>query len=270
MNKDILPEFLRPYGDLIFGSVYAILILVVGWIAAKWAHSFVLKVFRKRKVDESLGRFLAALVQYTVLAMGVIAALGKVGVETTSVVAIFATAGLAVGLALQGSLSNFASGVLLLLFRPLTIGDMVTVGGHFGKVAEIGLFATTVISPDNETCVIPNSGVTGGTIVNHTSRGTWRGSVAIGVAYGTDVKVAMAALERAQKRAALVLQDPAPHVALVGFGDSSVDFLVFGWAKSDDYLDMLHNLRVAIYEELNAANIEIPFPQVVMHKADAA
>ena len=270
MDKNILPEFLQPYSEIIFGSVQAIIILIIGWMAAKWAHSFVLKVFRKRKVDESLGRFLASMIQYTVLAMGVIAALGKVGVETTSVVAIFATAGLAVGLALQGSLSNFASGVLLLLFRPLTIGDMVTVGGHFGEVAEIGLFATTVITPDNETCVIPNSGVTGGSIVNHTSRGKWRGSVAIGVAYGTDVKVAMAALERAQKRADLVLQDPAPHVALVGFGESSVDFQVFGWAKSPDYLDMLHNLRVAIYEELNAANIEIPFPQVVLHKSDAA
>jgi len=263
---NILPEFLQPYGELIFGCGYAIAILAVAWIASKWANSTMLKLFRRRKVDESLGRFVASLLQYTVLAFGVIAALNKVGVETTSVVAIFATAGLAVGLALQGSLSNFASGVLLLLFRPLNVGDTVTAGGHFGNVEEIGLFATTMTSLENEKIIIPNSAITGGSIVNHTCRGTRRGSVEIGVAYGTDLKVAMAALERAIKKAALVINEPAPSVAFVGFGGSSVDFEARGWCQAENYLDMLHNIRVAVYDELNAANIEIPFPQMVVHK----
>ncbi|MCA9637114.1 MAG: mechanosensitive ion channel [Myxococcales bacterium] len=267
MHPQILPESLRPYADLIFGITAAILILILGWIASKWANRLLLKLFRRRQVDESLARFLAALAQYTVLAMGVIAALGKVGVETTSVVAIFASAGLAIGLALQGSLSNFASGVLLLLFRPLTIGDTVTVGGHLGTVEEIGLFATTLVTPGNEMVVVPNAAVTGGSIVNHTCRGTRRGKVEIGVAYGTSIEVATSALQRAADRTALILRDPAPAVVFVGFGASSLDFVVAGSSKSGDYLAMLHNLRVAIYEELNAAKIDIPFPQMVVHKA---
>ena len=267
---NILPDMLDPYAGVMEGAGLAIIILIIAWMASKWINSMVIKLFAARKIDPSLGRFLAALAQYTVLAMGIIAALGKVGVETTSLVAIFASAGLAVGLALQGSLSNFASGVLLLLFRPIAIDDAVTVSGHFGTVHEIGLFATTLITLDNEKVVIPNSAVTGGSIVNHTCRGTRRGAIEIGVAYGTDMKVALAALERAAKRSELVLQDPAPAVAFVSFGGSSVDFLVFGWCKSADYLDMLHNMRVAIYEELEKENIEIPFPQMVLHKAEAA
>lgn len=268
MNPQILPEVIRPYAAWIFGAAYAVLILILGWLVAKWANGVVLKIFRRRHVDESLARFLAALVQYTVLAMGVIAALSKVGVETTSVVAIFASAGIAIGLALQGSLSNFASGVLLLFFRPITIGDYVTVAGQSGTVEEIGLFATQLITPGNEFVVVPNSAVTGGSIVNHTCRGTRRGKVDIGVAYGTDMKVTLEVLERAAKRTELILQDPAPSVSFVGFGGSSIDFAVFGWAKSSDFLKMMHNLRIAIYEELNAANIDIPFPQMVIHKAE--
>lgn len=267
MEHTILPDVLRPYASLIVAIAAAIAIFIVGWIASKWAHSLVLRVFRRRKVDESLARFLAALAQYAVLAMAVIASLSKVGVETTSIVAIFASASLAIGLALQGSLSNFASGVLLLLFRPIVVGDYVKIGGHDGTVEEIGIFSTTMVTPANETVVVPNTKITSDSIVNYTRKGTRRCRIEIGVAYGVDIAAVMRALEGATKRVPAILGEPAPSVVFTGFGASSLDFAVMAWAKNADFFPMQHALRQAIYDALNQASIEIPFPQVVVHQA---
>ena len=178
----------------------ALVILVIGWLASKWAHLILLSLARGRKLDESLSRLVASLVQYAVLATAVIAALGAVGIETTSLVAIFASAGLAVGLALQGSLANFASGVMLLFFRPFDLGDLILAGGHEGEVKDVGLFATTMLTLSNEKIIIPNTAITGGSIINYSVMGTRRASIAVGVAYGTDVtktiEVLMAAAAR--------------------------------------------------------------------------
>ena len=262
-----LPEPIEPYEDLIVGGATAALILIISWIVSKWANSLTRRVLQRSKVDESLVRFLGQLAQYAVLAVGVIAALEKVGVATTSLVAILGSLGLAIGLALQGNLGHFASGVMILFFRPFSIGDLITAGDNTGFVDDIGLFATTLNTPDNEKIIIPNGAVTGGAVKNHTVLGTRRGGISIGVAYGTDLKKALEVLENAAKRADLVLEDPAPAVAFVGFGASSLDFVVMPWSKSADYLGMLHNVRVAIYDDLNAAGIEIPFDQIVVHKA---
>jgi small conductance mechanosensitive channel len=197
----------------------------------------------------------------------VIAALGAVGVETTSLVAIFASAGLAVGLALQGSLGNFASGVLLLIFRPFNIDDVVTVGGNTGKVSEIGLFATTLVTVNNEKVVVPNSGVTGNAIINLTAFDVRRGVISVGVAYGSDVAAVSGILLEAARKADLVLSDPEPAVAFVGLGASSIDFDVRVWAKTPDWAAMVGNVRTTVYDELNAAGIDIPFNQIVVHQA---
>jgi len=267
MDRTVLPEALRPFTDFVISAVGALLIFTLGWLVSKWLHRLLMRVAVARKLDRSLAMFLAALAQYAVLVAVVIAALGKVGVETTSVVALFASAGLAVGLALQGSLANFASGVLLLLFRPMVIGDTVTAGGHFGKVEEIGLFATTLLSAANEVIVIPNAQVTGGSITNHTARGTRRATIEIGVAYGASIEAVSAALSAAAASTGRVLTNPAPRVVFSAFGASSLDFVVHAWSTVDDFLAMQHDLRRAIYEALIAANIEIPFPQLVVHKA---
>lgn len=253
---------------IISGVALAFLILVAGWLASKWARSLALKVSRKAKLDESLARFFAAIIQYGVLAVGVIAALDRVGVETTSLVAVMASAGLAVGLALQGSLSNFASGVMILFFRPFELGDVVTVAGHTGKVEDIGIFTTTLIPPDNQKIIVPNSAVTGGVIVNVTTRGTRRGAVDVGVAYGADLKQVQAVLLAAASSVDVVLDDPAPAVAFVEMAASSLNFKVFTWAPSADYLAMLHDVRTACYDALEEAGIEIPFDQVVVHQAE--
>jgi small conductance mechanosensitive channel len=265
--ESLLPEPLAPYSGLIVGVAKALLIFAVGWIASKWANALGLAAFRKRGLDEAVSRFLAALLQYAVLAAALLAALDAVGIETTSLVAILGSAALAVGLALQGSLANFASGVMVLLFRPFTIGDVITAAGHTGKVDEIGLFATILITPENQKIIIPNAQATGGSIVNLTVLGTRRVGVEIGVAYGTEPEKVMQILIEAAKTVDLVLDDPEPAAALTSFGASSVNYTVFSWAKSEDWLAVTGGTRVAVYNALNAAGIEIPFDQVVMHQA---
>jgi len=245
----------------------AIVIFAAGWLLSKWVHRLMLKAMRLRKLDEALVRFLAGILQYTVLAAALIAALGSVGVQTTSLVAIFASAGLAVGLALQGSLANFASGVMILLFRPFIIDDRVEISGHDGFVKDVGLFATTLVTLDNHVIIIPNSEITGSSIVNYTRKGVIRGCVDVGVAYGSDVAQAIAVLEKAAASVALTLDDPAPAIHFDGLGASSLDFKVFAWCQAIDLIPMTHQLRTAVYNALAEADIEIPFTQVVVHKA---
>jgi len=263
----IFPAPLDAYEPLIIGAVKAIAILLLGWIAAKWIAAAALRTFRKRKIDEAVARFLGSLVQYAVLAAAVIAALGTVGIETTSLVAILGSAALAIGLALQGSLSNFAAGVMVLLFRPFAIGDVVTVAGHTGTVDDIGLFATILVTPDNHRVVVPNASVTGGSIVNLTVLGTRRGDVDIGVAYGTEPEKVINILVTAAASVEGCLTDPAPAALLLDFGASAVNFKLRAWAKSSEYGGVMAQVRIAAYEALNEAGIEIPFDQVVMHNA---
>lgn len=246
----------------------AVLVFGVGWMASKWANRLALAAGRRSKLDEAITRFAGSMAQYTVLAATVIASLGQLGVETTSLVAVFASAGLAVGLALQGTLSNFASGVMILFFRPIQLGDVATVGGQTGKIVDIGLFATTLHTPDNLKIVLSNSAVMGGTIINLTTLGTRRASIDIGVAYGSDLEQVMAVCIQAAKGCDLVLQDPAPAMAFTEMAASSLNFKLHVWAKSGDWMAMQHQVRSAAYNALEAAEIEIPFDQVVVHKAE--
>ena len=269
MSNEQLIEYYEKFGPLIGSILLALLILFIGWLASKWARALVLRATRKGGVDEALARFLGAIAQYTVLAATVIAALGRVGVETTSLVAVFASAGLAVGLALQGTLGNFASGVLILFFRPFELDDVVNVGGQTGKVTDIGLFATTLMTPDNHKFIVPNSQVTGGVITNFTPLDTRRVVVEIGVAYGVDLDQAKQVIIDSLKGTDLIIEDPGPGVVVSSFGASSVDLTATAFAKTSDWWPALHNSKVAIYNGLNAANIEIPFSQIVVHQADA-
>lgn len=254
----------------LINTAVAIGIFIVGWIASKWIHSVVGSVLRRRQIDEALTRFVASLAQYAVLAMAVIAALDRAGVPSTSFVAILGSAGLAIGLAMQGNLGHFASGVMLLLFRPFTLGDIITVAGQTGLVEEIGLFATTLSTPFNETIFIPNGEITSSVITNLTKTGYRRCKIEIGVAYGADIGQVCKVLKGAAESCDLVLKDPEPGVAFIGFGASSLDFVVLTSATKSDFLPMQHQVRHAIYDALNSNNIEIPFDQIVIHQAQAA
>jgi small conductance mechanosensitive channel len=264
--SDLFPEFLQPYAGLVVGAATALLIFIIGWLASKWAYGICLRAARRGGLDEALARFLSSLAQYAVLAFAVIAALSKAGVQTTSLVALLGAAGLAVGLALQGSLGHFASGVMLLFFRPFTIDDKVRVAGEDGQVKEIGLFASTLGTPSNELKIVPNGSITGDVIINYTAQGELRGGINVGIAYGSDVQAAMKVMIDACRSVESVLSDPAPSVNFSGFGASSLDFEVRPWATTGDYLGMLHQVRIALYDALNAADIEIPFDQIVVHQ----
>ncbi len=263
----LIPEPLRPFLPLIINILYAFIIFIVGWSASKWMHVLLLKVLRKSELDEALARLLASIGQYLVLAATVIVTLETVGIETTGLVALLATAGLAIGLALQGTLANFASGVMILFFRPFTLEDRITAGGKSGRVVDIGLFATTLLTGDNEKIIVPNSSITDGSIVNHTTQGTLRGNIELGIAYGSDLAQAMELMVEACKQVDQVLEDPAPSVFFSGFGASSLDFIVRPWARTSEFGGMMHNVRLELYDKLNAAGIEIPFDQIVVHQA---
>ncbi|CAM2011490.1 mechanosensitive ion channel family protein [Acanthopleuribacter pedis] len=257
------------YVDLLQNILIAVLILVVGWVLSKWVNRIVLMALRNRKVDEALSRFLSGLSQYATLALAIISALGTVGIETTSLVAVLASAGIAIGLALQGSLSNFASGVMILFFRPFDLKDFITAAGESGVVEDIGIFTTVLLTPQKHRIIIPNGAVLGGPITNYTAEGIRRGTIEVGVAYGVEMEAVIEVLDKAADRCDLVLEDPKPIIAFTNFGASSLDFAIHAHSKTPDYHAMLHQVRVAVYDDLNAAGIEIPFAQIVVHQAEA-
>ncbi len=264
-----IPDALQPYMPLIVGSVTALLIFLFGWIVAGWVHGLVTKLLRNRKVDEAVVRFLAALAQWAVIAAAIITALARVGVETTSLVALLGTAGLAVGLALQGNLSHFASGVMLLLFRPISIGDVVEVAGKTGEVHEIGLFGTTLITPDSTKIIVANGAVTGGPITNYTALGQPRAQVRVMVASGNDIGKVREVLEAAAGTVAMVLKSPAPEAVFVNCEPDKLTFDVMVNSKPGDFIPMQPAVRRALYEHLAKANIELPVPAIVVHQAKA-
>lgn len=251
-----IPVWLKQYIPIAEGVLLAIVLLVGGWIVSKWANRLTRRAFVARKLDPALAGFVAALAQYVVLAAAVISALGTVGIQTTSLVAVFASAGLAIGLALQGSLTNFASGVLILFFRPFDLHEKVTAGGQTGEVQEIGLFATTLLAPTGETITVPNSAVTGGSIVNFSRSGRLRGIIDVTVAHDDAAKVA-SVLEAAARRADGVLKDPAATALFTGLTANASTFTIYVWAKAKDLAPALRSARTAIVSDLSAAGIKM-------------
>jgi small conductance mechanosensitive channel len=257
-----LVEVVSTYGLRI---VAAIVILIVGRIVANSVAGASRKAMRRGEIDENLIGFIASLVRFGILAFTVIAVLSKLGVQTTSFVAVLGAAGLAVGLALQGSLGNFASGVLLLLFRPIKKGDFVEAAGTSGTVNEISVFTTILMTPDNKKVIVPNSQVTGSVIVNYSATGTRRVDIVAGIGYGDDIAKAKEVLRRIVNSHSAVLQDPAPVIELHELGDSSVNFVVRPWVNSADYWRVYWDITEAIKLEFDKEGISIPFPQRDVH-----
>jgi len=271
-------EQLQQYLDAVWAVVVAnyqpvlaaIIILVVGRLAAGWARKITRKGLERGDVDKTLVPFVAKVVYYGVLAVVVIAALNRLGVATTSVVAIFGAAGLAVGLALQGTLANFASGVMLLVFRPINIGDFVDVGGTAGTVMEIGIFATTLRSPDNIKITVPNSQIYGTTITNYNGYETRRVDMVMGISYDDNIQTAIDTIQRIVTADDRVLADPALQIAVSNLGDSSVDIVVRPWCNAADYWNLRFDLTRRLKEGLEAAGCSIPYPQRDVHMYQVA
>ncbi|MEM9292248.1 MAG: mechanosensitive ion channel domain-containing protein [Acidobacteriota bacterium] len=245
--------------------VGAIVIFLLGLVVARTLAGVTRKLLRRSNVDETLTSFLGNLVRIVILAFFIIAALGRLGVDTTSFAAVIAAAGLAIGLALQGSLGNFASGAMLIAHRPFKIGDFVEVAGTSGVVENLTIFSTHLRSGDNKLIIVPNGSITADTIVNYSAKDTRRIDLVIGIGYGDDIRQAKEVLEGVVKADERVLEDPAPLVAVSELGDSSVNLVVRPWVKTGDYWPTLFALTENIKLALDEAGIELPFPQRDVH-----
>ncbi|NOZ00882.1 MAG: mechanosensitive ion channel [Deltaproteobacteria bacterium] len=243
----------------------ALLFLFAAFMVANWARRMVEKMAKTKDLDLTVSRFLASMTRWAILLLAFIATLGIFGVETTSFAAALAGAGLAIGLAFQGSLSNLASGIMLLVFRPFKVGDVISVGGQTGKVDAINLFTTTMDTPDNRRIIIPNGGIFGSTIENLTHHDVRRVDVAVGVDYTADMDKTREVLEQAAQAVPGRLEDNGFQVILLSLGDSALDWQVRVWAKTEDYWDVLDAATREVKKALDAASIGIPFPQMDVH-----
>ncbi len=250
--------YITEYGMKLVG---AILILVIGLWVAKILTNLVSKLLVKKNVDPTLVKFLTALTNIALIAFVVIAAISKVGIETTSFVALLGAAGLAVGFALQGSLSNFASGVMLIIFKPIKVGNYVEGGGMEGVVEEIGIFVTTLITLDNKVVFVPNAKLTSDNIVNYSLKETRRVDLVFGIAYKQDIDNARASIADVLNSNQKVLTNPKPDILVSELADSSVNFEVRPWCKTNDYWDVYYSVIEDIKKKFDEQKIEIPFPQ---------
>jgi small conductance mechanosensitive channel len=246
-------------------AIFVLILLTLAWTLSGWASSIVRIALDRIRFDETLTLFIAKFIRWTILLLAGLTCLNYFGVQTTSFAALIGAAGLAIGLAFQGTLSNFAAGSMLLVFRPYKVGDLVNVAGHMGKVAEIELFTTVIDTPDNRRIIVPNSSIFGAVIENVTHHPVRRAEVNVGTAYAADLDETRRVLERAARSVPLVLADPAPAVVLMDLGASSVNWQVRGWARRDAFLDAKQALIRAVKLELDAARIGIPFPQLDLH-----
>jgi small conductance mechanosensitive channel len=259
-------DFVVLYGLKIIG---AILILVVGRIVAGLIRRGVVRGLNKTSMDVVLVNFFGYLTYYGIMAFVILAALAKFGIQTASFVAVMGAAGFAVGFAMQGSLSNFAAGVMLLVFRPFKVGDFVDVGGTAGVVKEIQLFTTILATPDNVKVIVPNGSVFGQTIKNFAGYDTRRVDLVIGIGYDSPIGKAREIMEELIKKDPRTLDDPAHQIAVSELADSSVNFVVRCWVKREDYWGVKFDLTEAIKQAFDENGIEIPFPQRVIHQASA-
>ena len=273
---DVINDFLANndiVGMLTNGAInvlIAIVIFVVGkWLAKRVQNAFE-ALLRKREVDEVLVDFLGTIVSALIIIAAVIAAVDTLGVPATSFMAILGAAGLAIGLALKDSLSNFASGVMLVLFRPFAKGDFVDAGGILGTVDEIQLVSTLLTTPDNKQIIVPNSLMYSSAITNYSAKDTRRVDMVIGVGYNDDLKVAANVLTKICEDHPKILKEPATKIFINNLGDSAVDFVVRPWVKSEDYWGVLADVLETAKVDLEAAGCNIPYPQTDVHLHQAS
>ena len=248
-----------------FKIVGALLIFLIGKMIAKALSNVTQKGMGKYGVDETLTKFLSSSVYFALLVVVIMAALGQLGIQTTSFMAILGAAGLAVGLALKDTLSNVGAAVVILVFRPFKVGDFIEAGGAVGTVDSISLFTTTISPVDNRTIIVPNSAITSGNIVNFSKKPERRVDHVVGISYNDDIKKAKDVMYEVIRNEPRALAEPAPLVAVTDLGDSSVNFTVRAWVKSEDYWDAYFAIIEEIKLALDANGISIPFPQMDVH-----
>ncbi|OEF25795.1 mechanosensitive ion channel protein [Vibrio rumoiensis 1S-45] len=265
----VVTNWLTDNSDLLIqysvNIISAILILFVGSFIVKLVSKGVVNLLESKRVDASMVQFIGSLVRYALLVMVVIAALGSLGVEMASMIAVLASASLAIGLALKGSLSNFASGVLIVIFRPFKTKDHIEVSGVAGSVQAIDIFHTILTTGDNKMVAVPNSKIMSGPIVNFSRHEARRINFEIGVSYQSDLKKTKEVIARVLKSEERILALPAPTIGVLALADSSVNIAVRPWVKTADYWKVYYDTLQAIKEELDREGIQIPYPQMSVH-----
>ncbi|MGB1309076.1 MAG: mechanosensitive ion channel family protein [Oceanihabitans sp.] len=253
-------EFLSTYSIKVLGAIAI-------WIIGSWIIKKIVKaigrVMTKREYDTSLQKFLLNLITWGLKILLAITILGKLGVETTSFAALLAAVGLAIGMALQGSLGNFAGGVLIMVFKPIKIGDLVEAQGEIGVVKEIEIFTTKLIGLSNREIIIPNGALSNGNIINYSTEGTRRVDLVFGVGYDADIKTTKEVFMQVLNANPKILKSPEATVNVLELADSSINFAVRPWCKSEDYWDVYFETTEQVKEALDAAGIEIPYPHAV-------
>lgn len=259
---DLFLDIIATYG---LDFLLSLLIFFVGWWITKLVSNGIRKLFVRRKADAAVASFITNLVHVTLLVVVIIAVLSRLGVQTASLVAVLGAAGLAIGLALQDSLANFAAGILMITLRPFKIGDYIEGAGTSGTVEDIGLFVTTCKTPDNKKVVIPNTKLMSDNIVNYTALEIRRLDMVIGVSYDDEIRTVESVLLDILDKHERVLKEPPPAVGILQFADSSVEFAVRPWVRTVDYWDVYFDLHKLIKEQFDKQHITIPYPQQDIH-----
>ncbi len=255
-------ELLTIYG---IKFLAAIAIFLIGMIVAKTVKNFIKRMMKRSKIDQTLIGFVVNLSYAVILVFVVIAALNQLGIQTASFIAVLGAAGLAVGLALQGSLSNFAAGVLMIIFRPFNCGDFIEGAGTAGTVEEIQIFTTQLTTPDNKTIIVPNSKLMGDNIVNYSTKGSRRVDFVFGIGYGDDIDKARQIILDILQNDHRVFKDPSPVVMLSELGESSVNFTTRAWTSANDYWNVYFDTTEKVKKRFDSDGVSIPFPQRDVH-----
>jgi small conductance mechanosensitive channel len=256
------------FTELLTNIVVAAAILFGGIWLSKQARTYINLVMEKRDVDDLLASFVGNITYIALVAFVVIAALGQLGIQTTSFIAILGAAGLAIGLSLQGSLSNFASGVMIIAFRPFKVGDFIEAGGVSGVVEGIQIFSTQMRTGDNKAIIVPNSNIAGGNITNYSAKEQRRIDMVFGIGYDDDIKKTKQVLQELILSDERILKDPEPVIAVADLADSSVNIVVRPWVKTEDYWNVKFDFTEAVKLRFDQEGIRIPYPQqdVYMHQ----
>ena len=268
MVNDFIAKALNASIDLGGRILAALIIYIIGKILVNWANRLFAKMLEKRKVEPSIQSFLKSIVNITLLVLLFLAVIGKLGIELTSFAALLASAGVAVGMALSGNLSNFAGGVIILVFRPYKVGDYIEAStGAAGTVTDIQIFHTVLTTPDNKVVFAPNGAMRGAVVTNYSRKDTRRVDFLFGVEYGTDFNQAKTIIMEVINKDSRILKDPAPFVELGALADSSVNITVRVWVNAADYWAVNFDMNKNVYATFNEKGISFPFPQLTVHQA---
>lgn len=268
MVNEFIAKALNSCIDLGGKILAALIIFIIGKLIVNWINRLFAKMLERRKVDASIQSFLKSIVNITLLVLLFLAVIGKLGIELTSFAALLASAGVAIGMALSGNLSNFAGGVIILVFRPYKVGDYIEAStGASGTVTDIQIFHTVLTTPDNRIVFAPNGAMSGAVVTNYSRKDTRRVDFSFGVEYGTDFELAKSTIMEVISKDSRILKDPAPFIELGALAESSVNITVRVWVNAADYWGVNFDMNKNVYATFNAKGISFPFPQLTVHQA---